>query len=91
MAKIISGIKAYWSIGLALLVTGLLAAVKILAAKAKRQKKRADNAVAQVKHAHAVAEKDNEFEGQKRSRRADAVKEIKEAGTSKELSEPNKW
>ena len=87
----IATIRAYWSLGVGLLVAGLLATVKILAASAKKHKKRAKRANAQVKHAHAVAEKDNEFEGQKRSRRADAVKEIKEAGTSKELSEPNKW
>ena len=87
----IAAIRAYWSLGVGLLIATLLATVKILAASAKKHKKRAKRANAQAKHAHAVAEKDNEFEGQKRSRRADAVKEIKEAGTSKELSEPNKW
>ena len=86
----IATIRQYWSLGVGLLVAGLLATVKILAASTKKYKKRAKRAVAQAKHAHAVAEKDNEFEGQKRSRRADAVNEIKESGASKELSEPNK-
>ena len=84
-------ISRYWSLGLGLLVAGLATAAKYYKEKAKKQKKRADNAVAQVKRDHAIAEKDNELEGQFRSRRAEAVKEIKQTGASKELSEPNKW
>ena len=84
-----SAISRYWSLGVGLLVTGLLATVNILAAKAKKQKKRADNAVAQVKRDHAIAEGDNELEGQFRSRRAEALNEIKTKGATKELSEPN--
>ena len=84
-------VSRYWSLGLGLLVAGLATAAKYYKEKAKRQKKRADNAVAQVKHAHAVAEGDNELEGQFRSRRAEAVKEIEKTGATKELSEPNKW
>ena len=84
-------IKQRFYLGLGLLVAGLLATVKILASKAKRQKKRADNAVAQVKRDHAIAEGDNELEGQFRSRRAEAQQEIKRTGATKELSEPNRW
>ena len=84
-------VSRYWSLGIGLLVTGLLVTVKVLAKLAKKQKKRADNAVAQVKRDHAIAEKDNELEGQFRSRRAEAVKEIEKTGATKELSEPNKW
>ena len=86
-----SAISQYWSLGLGLLAAGLAVATKYYKAKAKRQKKRADNAVAQVKRDHAIAEKDNELEGQFRSRRAEAVKEIEKTGATKELSEPNKW
>ena len=86
-----SAISRYWSLGVGLLVTGLLVTVKVLAKLAKKHKKRADNAVAQVKRDHAVAEGDNELEGQFRSRRAEAAKETKQTGATKELSEPNKW
>ena len=82
-------VSRYWSVGLGLLVTGLAATAKYYKAKAKKQKKRADNAVARVKRDHAIAEGDNELEGQVRSRRAEAVNEIKEKGFTKELSEPN--
>ena len=85
-------VSRYWSLGLGLLVTGLAAAAaKYYKAKAKKQKKRADNAVAQVKRDHAIAEGDNELEGQFRPRRAEAVKEIEKTGATKELSEPNRW
>ena len=84
-------VSRYWSSALGLLVTGLLLTVKYLAEKAKRQKKRADNAVARVKRDHAIAEGDNELEGQFRSRRAEAQQEIEKTGATKELSEPNKW
>ena len=84
-------ISRYWSLGVALLVTTLLATVRYLNAKAKKQKKRADNAVARVKRDHAIAEGDNELEGQFRSRRAEAQQEIEKTGATKELSEPNKW
>lgn len=84
-------IRRYWSSALGLLVAGLAVAAKYYKTKAKKQKKRADRAVAQVKHDRAVAEGDNELEGQFRSRRAEAVKEIKTKGSTKELSEPNKW
>ena len=84
-------VSRYWSLGIGLLVTGLLVTVKVLAKLAKKHKKRADRAVAQVKRDHAIAEGDNELEGQFRSRRAEAVKEIEKTGATKELSEPNKW
>ena len=82
-------VSRYWSLGLGLLVAGLATAAKYYKAKAKKHKKRADNAVAQVKRDHAIAEGDNELECQFRSRRAEALNEIKTKGATKELSEPN--
>ena len=86
-----SAISRYWSLGLGLLVTGLAAAAKYYKAKSKKQKQRADNAVARVKRDHAIAKGDNELEGQFRSRHAEAQQEIEKTGATKELSEPNKW
>ncbi len=84
-----AAIKRYWSIGVGLLVAGLWAAVKILGAKNKNLKNKNESLEAQNKHARSVAEGDVVIDIKSRSRRADALKEINEKGSSDLLSDPN--
>lgn len=82
-------IKKYALLGLGSLVGVLALAVKILSAKARREKKRADKAEATVDHAIEVMEKDSELDTEFKSRRAAEAAKIESKGTSDELADPN--
>ena len=86
---ILAKIKVWASILLGFVVTALGFFVM------KGQRDRARDAVERYKakahHANIVAQKDNEIEEQTRSRRADALNEIRGTGSSDLLANPNKW
>ena len=82
--------KHYLYIGLGLLVSGLLIAVKILTGQNSRLRRKVETADAKVKHAKAVMRADNEAEIQFDERTEELRKKLKETGTSDELSSPNK-
>jgi len=85
----LAAIKRYWSIGLGLLVAGLYASTKYFKAKAKREKKRADEAEAGLEHSIEVLQRDSELDTEFKSRRAKEAAEIEASGASDELSDPN--
>ena len=88
---IFSTIKRYWFIGLGLLVTGLMATVKILAGRNSRLRRKAEMAEARVAHARIVSEKKQKTAKKFKSRKAEIAREIEEKKATKELSEPNEW
>jgi len=84
-------IKKYALLGLGSLVVVLAGLVKIFSAKARRQKKRADNAQSALNHSIEVLQKDSELDTEFKSRRAEEAKKIESDGTSDELDKPNTW
>ena len=84
-------IKKYALLGLGSLVVVLAGLVKILSAKAKREKKRANRAEAGLEHSIEVLQKDSELDTEFKSRRAEEAKKIESDGASDELAKPNEW
>ena len=87
----ISTLKTYLYIGLGLLVSGLLIAVKVLTGSNSRLRREVETADAKIHHAKVVEQKKKETEVELRSRTADLAKELEEKKTSSELEGPNKW
>ena len=88
---IFSKIKVWLFSALGLFVAGLMAAVKIFSAKARREKKRADQAEAGLEKSIEVLQRDTELDSEFKSRRAEEAKKIESDGDSDELSKPNEW
>ncbi len=88
---IFSKIKVWLFSALGLFVAGLMAAVKIFSAKAKREKKRANRAEAGLEKSIEVLQKDSELDTEFKSRRAAEAKKIEADGASDELADPNEW
>ena len=86
-----SSIKAKLYIGITLLVGALLAALRIQSARLKKSQKKARELGARNKHAKRVRKQERENQIEFDSRTAELAKEIEKSGTSKELSDPNKW
>ena len=84
-------IKKYALLGLGSLVGVLALAVKIFSAKARREKKRADQAEAGLEKSIEVLQRDTELDSEFKSRRAAEAKKIKSDGASDELDKPNEW
>jgi hypothetical protein len=82
-------IKKYLSLALGFLATVGTLLAKIFYDKAKRERKAKEKFQRQVEHAKHVDEQDNAIESEFRSRRADALNEIKDSNYSTELSSPN--
>jgi hypothetical protein len=89
--KALTGIKTYWYIFLGFVVTAGLFLIKFLFGQNKRLKREVETAEARIEHAREVEEKRKEHANVFKSRRAEAKAEIKKAGVSKELSDPNDW
>ncbi len=83
----ISQIKGYLYIGLGLLVTGLMIAVKVLTGKNSRLTRELETAEAKVHHAKVTAQKRNEHAKERDEKVTQAKLEIDEFGHTKELSE----
>ena len=82
-------VSRYWSSALGLLVAGLAIAAKYYKAKAKKQKKRADNAVAQVKRDHAIAVAHKKIDIQTDLRLQELADELEDTGTTDAFRDPN--
>ena len=89
LSTAIAAIRRYWSLGVGLLVAGLWATVKILSAQKKKLKTENESLEAENKHVQSVAKGDVVIDIQSRSRRASALNEIQEKGSSDLLSDPN--
>lgn len=88
---IFSKIKAYIYLGIGLLVTSLIAAVKFLASRNKTLKRKVKTSDARVKHAKAVITSDVEADEQEDIHLAEVTKEIEDEKHPSELSDPNDW
>ena len=75
----------------AIVVSVLLGLVKFFAAKAKRQKKRADMFEAAVDRQSDIQAADSELSKDYQSEKAKIVKEIEEGEEVTSLSDPNSW
>lgn len=84
-------IRQYLLIGLGALVGVLMIVVKILAGRNSRLSAKLETADARIHHAKVVEQQKTENAEVFKSRRAEAKAEIKKAGVSKELENPNDW
>jgi type VI protein secretion system component VasK len=91
LLKLLGSIKAYWSIGVGLLVAGLVFATKILLAKNSKITKKLETAEAKIQHSKVVAAKKKETAEELKSRTAELAKELEDKKTSSELEKPNEW
>jgi hypothetical protein len=91
LTKIITPIKAYLYIGLSLLVSGLMVAVKILSGSNRRLKKAKKQAEARADHAKKVMEADLYIDSEYGSRADEVLREIEKKKHSDELSNPDEW
>ena len=89
--KALSGVKQYLFIGLGLLVSGLLIAVKLLTAQNSNLRKKVEVADAKIKHAKVVEKKKIENQREFDSRTEKLAKDLEEKKTSDELQKPNEW
>ena len=79
----------YGAIGL--LIAGLSIAVRVLSARNSQLSRKVETTKARIDHAKAVIKSDKEADEQADVRLVEAKNEIKESGTSDELSDPNDW
>jgi CRISPR/Cas system-associated endonuclease Cas3-HD len=86
---LLSGAKQYLFIGLGLLVSGLLIAVKILTAQNSNLRKKVEVADAKIKHVKVVEKKKIENQRDLNLRTKRLAKNLKEKKTSDELENPN--
>lgn len=82
-------IKLYVYSAIGLLVAGMVARIKYLAAKAKREEKRADIAQAGLNQSIEILQKDSELDDEFKSRKAKEAAQIEAKNASDELSDPN--
>lgn len=87
----LNSIKAYLYIGIGLLVSGLLVAVKILTGQNSRLRRKVETTDAKIKHAKAVIRADVEADREYDERTEKLAEEIKKKKTSSELKDPNQW
>ena len=87
---ILSKLKIYLFAGAAMLLTALLATVKLLARKNSRLERRVETAEANLNHARVVALKDTETDQSTASHRADLINELEDTGDSSAFNDPNK-
>jgi hypothetical protein len=87
---IFSKLKLYLATAGAVLLAGLVVAVRLLTKQNSRLRARAENAEARVIHARVVAQKDTEIELQTRSHRADIINELEETNDSTSFRNPDK-
>jgi hypothetical protein len=87
---LLGSIKAYGYIGLGLLVSGLLIAVRILTGQNSRLRQKVEMADAKIHHAKVVGQKKKENEAVFRGRTREIAREIEDKKSSDELSDPNK-
>jgi len=78
---------AFTLLGFAVTVLGFF----VMKGQRDRARDAAERYKAKAHHATVVAEQDNVIELQTRSRRADALNEIRGTGSSDLLANPNKW
>ena len=88
--RLLGSIKAYWYIGLGLLVSGLLIAVRILTGQNSRLRQKVEMADAKIHHAKVVGQSIKENEEIFRGRTREIAKEIEDKKATSELSDPNK-
>jgi hypothetical protein len=91
LLKLLSGIKAYWSIGIGLLVAGLVFTTKILLARNSRITRKLETAEAKIHRDKVIAAKKKETDAELKSRTAELAKELEDKKTSSELENPNEW
>ena len=87
---IFTKLKLYLFAGAGVLLTVLLATVKILAKKNSRLERRVETAEARVNHARVVALKDTKIDQSTASHRADLINELEDTDDSTTFRTPNK-
>ena len=87
---IFSKLKLYLFAGVGVVLTALLATVKILAKKNSRLERRVETAEANLKHARVVALKDTKIDQSTASHRADLINELEDTNDSTAFRDPNK-
>ena len=87
---IFSKLKLYLFAGVGVVLTVLLATVKILAKKNSRLSRRVETAEARVNHARVVAKQDIQIDQQTDSHRADLINELEDTDDSTTFRDPNK-
>ena len=88
---LLSGTKQYLFIGLGLLVSGLLIAVKVLTGQNSKLRKKVEVADAKIKHVKVVEKKKIENQREFDSRTEKLAKDLEDKKTSDELEKPNEW
>lgn len=86
---IFSKLKMYAAAAVVFLLTTLAVIAKYFQGKASREKRKRRAAEAHRDHVQKVAKADKEISQQTKSRRADALNEIKQKGHSDLLSDPS--
>ena len=87
---IFSKLKLYLFAGAGLLLTALLAIVRVLSKKNSRLERRVENAEANLNHARVVALKDTKTDQSTASHRADLINELEETDDSTGFRDANK-
>ena len=73
-------------------VLGFFIRFKVVKGQRDSLKEKVEVANARIAQADKLRDRDNELEGQSRSRRAEVLKQVESEGVSDELSDPNsKW
>ena len=85
-----AGIKAKLFIGLGLLVSGLLIAVKILTGQNSQLRRKVETTQARVHHAKVVSQKKAKNAEVFKSRSREIAKEIEDKKSTDSLADPNK-